>query len=251
MLAAEIRHRATGDGSFLLPAGRSVKGKPKSACPFKCLASRPPDLDREQYPLGAFNCGLGHTPECVSNDQLRDRIVDEYRIEPFEGRHRQFDLPPIGAQCPDDLVGMLFARGRNIEDIPWFYAQSSMHDFLAYDFGDRFQPDFFAFDLAFRCRVWRFWQTDDEIDFTDIFKRNFHETGAVAVATAGLNFKFEIMCSRIEEWKQLGILQKKIDVTTLAMMDLQHHCGSATERPIVDDRRCRIDLPDEVTRDAE
>ena len=26
MLAAEIRHRAAGDGSFLLPAGRSVKG---------------------------------------------------------------------------------------------------------------------------------------------------------------------------------------------------------------------------------
>jgi hypothetical protein len=26
MLAAEIRHRAAGDGSFLLPAGRTVKG---------------------------------------------------------------------------------------------------------------------------------------------------------------------------------------------------------------------------------
>jgi hypothetical protein len=39
MLAAEIRHRAAGDGSFLLPAGRSVKRQPKSACRAKPLAA--------------------------------------------------------------------------------------------------------------------------------------------------------------------------------------------------------------------
>jgi hypothetical protein len=38
MLAAEIRYRAAGDGSFLLPAGRSVKRQPKSACRAKPLA---------------------------------------------------------------------------------------------------------------------------------------------------------------------------------------------------------------------
>jgi hypothetical protein len=38
MLAAEIRHRAACDGSFLLPAARSVKRQPKSACRAKPLA---------------------------------------------------------------------------------------------------------------------------------------------------------------------------------------------------------------------
>src|SRR5580700_1608504 len=38
MLAAEIRYRAAGDGSFLLPAGHSVKRQPKSACRAKPLA---------------------------------------------------------------------------------------------------------------------------------------------------------------------------------------------------------------------
>jgi len=39
MLAAEIRHRAAGDGSFLLPGGRSVKRHPKSACRAKPLTA--------------------------------------------------------------------------------------------------------------------------------------------------------------------------------------------------------------------
>jgi hypothetical protein len=33
MLAAEIRYRATGDGSFLLPTGQTVKGIPTSPAP--------------------------------------------------------------------------------------------------------------------------------------------------------------------------------------------------------------------------
>jgi hypothetical protein len=38
MLAAEIRHRAAGDGSFLLPVGRSVKRQQQSACKANGLA---------------------------------------------------------------------------------------------------------------------------------------------------------------------------------------------------------------------
>jgi hypothetical protein len=108
-----------------------------------------------------------------------------------------------------------------------------------------------AFDLTARRWLQRFRQTDDEIDFTDIFERDFEKPRTVAFAAARPNFNFEIMRSRIKEWEQLGILQKEIDVATLAVMKLQHHRSSATEAPIVDNRRFGVDLPNEATRDAE
>jgi hypothetical protein len=43
---------------------------------------------------------------------------------------------------------------------------------------------------------------------------------------------------RIKERELLRVGQKNVDVTTFAMIDLQHHRCAATERPLIDD-----DLP--------
>jgi hypothetical protein len=40
---------------------------------------------------------------------------------------------------------------------------------------------------------------------------------------------------RIKERELLWVGQKNVDVTTFAMIDLQHHRCAVTERPLIDD----------------
>lgn len=52
------------------------------------------------------------------------------------------------------------------------------------------------------------------------------------------------MILRIEEWKELNVVQEQVYVVAPAMIYLEHHRRAATERPMIDDAVVCVDLSD-------
>ena len=78
----------------------------------------------------------------------------------------------------------------------------------------------------------------------NVFESQFQESCAVSFVLGRGNLEFEVAFLGIEEWQKLRIGQKDIYVMTLAVINLQHHCRAATERPMSDDGLLGICLTD-------
>jgi hypothetical protein len=79
------------------------------------------------------------------------------------------------------------------------------------DLGNSLQESRFAFDHALSDGVSRFRLGNDEIDLADVRENQFQETVAVAGVVTWRNFQVEVVFFRIEECKQLRVVQEKID----------------------------------------
>ena len=89
--------------------------------------------------------------------------------------------------------------------------------------------------------------TDDEINLSDILEHQFPKAGAVADGISKWDFIIKVMRLRIKKPKRLGVCKKNIEVAAFAMIDLEHHCRAAAQRPGIDDRLFGVHLIDKRT----
>src|SRR5581483_2447333 len=107
-------------------------------------------------------------------------------------------------------------------------------DFLRDDLGNGVEENSFVFNASVHCRRSRQCICNDEVDLTNFIEPHLQESRSVASVGGRQNLELEITLLGIKKREQLRIRQEDIYVTTFAMIDLQHHRGAATKRPIID-----------------